>query len=251
MIAQTAYKPCDVVPHASATTTEVASASCKRPAYYLLSCVGAIFGLVVAADILLRRFRLLPRSDPGDSLSLVGVRRPTVKLHFPMSFEDDDFIGRCPEFWICKGGAKICRHPPMSHSCNHPGIGAVDGKLYLSLGDDMSTGSATSLAFLLPTNVDMIEFKRSGGAGPGSGFYVRLLNDDSLICIAEDSLDSNLFVDDKCLGLNKYAGQAVYIIVKDTSKSIWGKVLVDNIRLKDISGKDISNAVGIPSPLRI
>jgi len=139
----------------------------------------------------------------------------------------------------------------MSHSCNHPGLGAVDGKMYLSLGDDMSIGSATSLAFLLPPNIDRIEFKRSGGAGPGSGFYVRLLNDDRLICIAEDSLDSNQFVDDKCLGLDKYAGQAVYINVKDTSKTIWGKVLVDDIRLKDLSGRDINKTVGIPSPLRI
>lgn len=246
------YEPCEMVLPASATPPEASRAACsKRPPYYLFSCVGAIFGLAVTAAILLRRSRFSPGSHPGDSLALMGVSSREVQLQFPMSFEDMGHIGRCPEFWICKGGAKICRHPPMSHSCNHPGLGAVDGKMYLSLGDDMSTGSATSLAFLLPPNVDRIEFKRSGGAGPGSGFYVRLLNDDSLICIAEDSLDSNIFVDDKCLGLDKYAGQAVYINVKDTSKSIWGKVLVDDIRLKDLQGRDINNTVGIPSPLRI
>eukprot|EP00420_Gonyaulax_spinifera_P026103 CAMPEP_0197894458 /NCGR_PEP_ID=MMETSP1439-20131203/35612_1 /TAXON_ID=66791 /ORGANISM="Gonyaulax spinifera, Strain CCMP409" /LENGTH=258 /DNA_ID=CAMNT_0043514815 /DNA_START=95 /DNA_END=871 /DNA_ORIENTATION=+ len=172
----------------------------------------------------------------------------TFTLNFPISFEGP-YVGRCPSGWICKGDAKVCRHPPLSPKCNHPGLSGVDGRQYLSLGNDLEKGSALSTAFFLPKEIDRIEFKRSGGANGGSGFYLYLLRDDKVICQSEDEINTNVFLTDSCMALAAYAGEAVYIRLKDNASTSWGKVLIDDIRLKDKFGKDIHQAVGIPSPL--
>lgn len=171
-------------------------------------------------------------------------------LTFPMSFEGP-YLGSCPYNWICTGEAKVCRHPPLSVVCVHPGLSGVDGRQYLSLGGDKDLGSATSMAFYLPPHTEKVDFKRSGGAGRGSGFYLHLLRDDSVICSSEDSVDTNAFSTDSCMGVGAFANQAVYINLRDRHNTSWGKVLIDDIRLKDKSGADIETAVAIPSPMNL
>lgn len=219
-----------------------------------LCFLGCLIILVVGLFCRMQQHSRAPkwlRKTPSEMLDAERVWGGKLVLKFPMSFEDHGYLARCPVSWTCQGDAKVCRNPPLSQRCNHPGLSGLDGNQYLSLGDDLSTGSATSIAFFLPHNIDRIDLKRSGGADSGSGFYLHLLKDNSVICSSEDSLDTNIFVDDSCMGLNAYAGQTVYINVTDSQKTIWGKVLIDDIRLIDNLGNYINETVGVLSPLRL
>mmetsp|Transcript_67145 Transcript_67145/g.190427 ORF Transcript_67145/g.190427 Transcript_67145/m.190427 type:complete len:114 (+) Transcript_67145:111-452(+) len=109
-------------------------------------------------------------------------------------------------------------------------------------------GSATSIAFYLPFEINKITFKRSGGANAGSGFYLHLNRNSSVICSSENSVNTNAFSTDSCMNIARYAGEAVYISLVDLHRSLWGKVLIDDIRLKDRAGADIRHATAIPSP---
>jgi len=179
-------------------------------------------------------------SNPG---SLRLNARFEDKLHFPMSFEADA-PGKCPAGWFCTGKAvNICdedkEKQPTNAACDHPGLAGQDGERYLSVGDDISSGEAYSAVFVLPDEISSIHFRRSGGADVESGFYVRLYHSGEVACASEDGQDTNVFFNCSCDGLANYTGQAVFISIRDRQSSSWGKVLVDDIRLKSVSGEEI------------
>jgi hypothetical protein len=168
-----------------------------------------------------------------------------LQFRFPLSFEDAQ-VGHCPTGWHCSGSAspKVCRVGVggVDGSCEHPGIHGVDGMQYFTVGNDFNTGSAISAPFVLPAGVDKIVFLRSGGADDGSGFYLRRHDNGQVLCSAENGQDTNGFFEGHCEGLVGYTGEGVYMEIRDTQSSGWGKVMVDDIRLLDSSGKDISAA---------
>jgi len=172
-----------------------------------------------------------------------------VLLRFPMSFEETA-PGACPSGWVCSGEARVCSHPPLTRKCLHPGISGVEGSRYLAVGDDFTEANVTSAAFYLPWDASRLEFRQCGGANAGSGFYVHLHSNRQLICSSEDGLDSNAFSISSCVGLAAHAGQAVYISLRDMQRSTWGKVLVDDIRLKSTAGEDIASVEKVP-PLKV
>jgi len=160
-------------------------------------------------------------------------------MGFPLSFEADS-EGACPQGWTCKAIATVCSFPMTSGgACTHPGLVGVVGSKYLTIGDDLGTGSATSPVFILPRGIDKIQFMRSGGADEGSGLYLHHSGDGRVLCTAEDGRDTNKLHRDWCLGLSGLDGEAVYITIKDTARSMWGKVLIDDIRLKDAADQDL------------
>jgi len=124
-----------------------------------------------------------------------------------------------------------------THPCRpYPGIKGHDGKHFLDVGNDWGTATATSPNFKLPNKTDRLCFKRSGGAGPGSGLYLVRQSDGRRLCEAENGEDSNTFAMQCCTDLAKYVGEEVIIRIVDAQSSGWGKVLVDDIRLLDTSG---------------
>jgi hypothetical protein len=112
----------------------------------------------------------------------------------------------------------------------------------LTVGDDFGKGTATSVVFTLPPGIDHISFKRSGGADGNSGFYLRRSSDGHVLCSSEQGRDTNVFFDDSCDGLRGFGGVNVFIEIKDSQSSAWGKVLVDDIRLR-------SEEAGASSPV--
>jgi len=171
-------------------------------------------------------------------------------LHFPMSFEADA-PGECPAGWLCIGKAiNVCDQDedkqPANAACDHPGLAGQDGQRYLSVGDDVGTGEAASAVFLLPDTISSMQFRRSGGADNESGFYVKLYRSGEVACASEDGKDTNTFFNCSCDGLANYSGQAVFISIRDQQSSSWGKVLVDDIHLKSVSGEDILTAEQVP-----
>mmetsp|Transcript_90673 Transcript_90673/g.180312 ORF Transcript_90673/g.180312 Transcript_90673/m.180312 type:complete len:972 (+) Transcript_90673:67-2982(+) len=158
---------------------------------------------------------------------------------FPISFEGP--VGSCPARWTCTGAeTQICALGSRTSVCNHPGIDNVEGTHYFNVGNDMGTGTATSSTFVLPENIYSVFFRRSGGADEGSGVYILRHSDDEVICAAEEGRNSNVMVEQWCNAVKKYAGQSVYIVIKDSQSSEWGKVIVDNFRLLDKSGNDLN-----------
>jgi len=180
-------------------------------------------------------------NQPGEQLVHEDLCKAGSKegLVFPMSFEGP--VGSCPASWTCTGKeTQICALGSKTPVCNHPGIGNVEGTHYFNVGNDMGTGSATSATFVLPETIYSVFFRRSGGADEGSGVYILRQSDDEVICAAEEGQNSNVMVEQWCNKVGKYAGQSVYIIIKDSQSSGWGKVIVDNIRLLDKSGNDLN-----------
>jgi hypothetical protein len=110
------------------------------------------------------------------------------------------------------------------------------------VGDDFGKGKATSVVFTLPPGIDHISFKRSGGADGNSGFYLRRSSDGHVLCSSEAGRDTNIFFEDSCDGLRGFGGVNVYIEIKDSQSSAWGKVLIDDIRL-------IEDDAGVGSPV--
>lgn len=171
-------------------------------------------------------------------------------LHFPLSFEADA-PGECPAGWVCQGKAiNVCDQDedkqPANAACDHPGLAGQDGDRYLSVGDDIGTGEALSAVFLLPEGISSIQFRRSGGADNESGFYVKLYRSGEVACASEDGQDTNDFFNCSCDGLGNYTGHAVFISIRDRQSTSWGKVLVDDIHLKSVSGEDILFAERVP-----
>jgi len=161
-----------------------------------------------------------------------------AKIRFPISFEEGS-LGSCPSGWSCLGGAKICDYPRTTVQCWYPGLKGVRGSKYLSLGDDNATGIITSPVFILPDGIDSMRFRRSGGAGHGSGLYLRRRIDSSLLCSSEAPVNTNAMFEVSCPGLARHAGEAAYIQIKDSARGSWAKVLVDDIHLVSKSGESL------------
>jgi len=172
---------------------------------------------------------------------LIGEDAAGERLNFPTSFEHAQG-GYCPPGWMCSSEAKICHYPHHTQTCNHPGLLNQDGTKYFRIANDFEAGWATSAVFHLPTLISRMEFKRAGGADAGSGLYVHLLSNDQVICTAEDGTDTNEFFTQVCNELSAYAGQPVYICLVDKQRSSWGKVLIDDIRLKNQFGDELNHA---------
>jgi len=170
---------------------------------------------------------------------------PPTTVRFPMTFEDD-VPGSCPFQWQCSGEALVCNDPPKSLPCNHPGLTGVHGSHYLTVGNDFGKGDATSSSFYLPQGAAKIELMRSGGADAGSGLFLVRQRNGQVICAAEGGDNTNGLFMNSCEVDAGYDGEVVYISLRDRQRSSWGKVLVDNIRLKHTSGADIAEARWAP-----
>jgi len=176
-------------------------------------------------------------SNAGDAhITDLEVTVPP-RVQFPLSFEGTA-AGSCPWGWTCMGGAALCGPGSSSLAC--PPMTGAGTSTYLSAGGDLGTGVAASPVFLLPQGIHRISFRRSGGAGRGSGLFLHRRSDGLLLCSAESTSDTDAFFEDSCNGLAGYDGEAAYISVKDAQRSAWGKVLVDDVRLLDVSGQDLA-----------
>jgi len=166
---------------------------------------------------------------------------PRIKLKFPIDFEGP-FSGTCPYGFTCSGYSRVCEHPPLQHSCNHPGIDQVQGNKYLLVGNDEDSATATSVPFYLPSNVKKIRWLRSGGSDAPSGVSVRLVGSGEALCTLQGGKDTNVFFEEVCDGLADYASQPVYICVVNTHVGIWSKVLVDDFRMEDQWGDSLDHS---------
>jgi len=168
----------------------------------------------------------------------IRVTEP-AKINFPLSFEGA--VGTaCPKDWTCTGEAQVCDIWMNSPACSNSGLFGAEGSKYLSVGSDQGTGTATSPVFLLPQYIDRIAFRRGGGAGAGSGVYLRRRNDSHALCFSENDTDTDALFEDGCGHLAGHSGEAVYLEVRDAQRSSWGRVLVDAFRLLDASGANLS-----------
>jgi len=166
----------------------------------------------------------------------LAAHAPT-RLAFPNDFEG--ISGRCPKGFDCGGHARVCENPPRQHTCNHPGVGKLSGKQYLTVGNDFGTAHAQSRVFYMPTEINTIDLLYAGGAHLESGFYVHLFEDDRVICHISSGDETNVFKRYQCNNLIEYQKKPVYICVMDNQKSHWGKVLIDDIHFKDQFGVDL------------
>jgi hypothetical protein len=149
---------------------------------------------------------------------------------------EDDVVGDCPEGWTCQGDGMVLEEGHMI--CN-PGDGSqtghgMGGSNYLKAGCDVSIGRVESQSFVLPDDIDSVEFLRAGGADVG-GLYVERVNGVRL-CAAEASANTDSFIVDTCPGLGPYAGREVKIVVTDEVSEGWGKTYVDDIKLVAVGG---------------
>jgi len=172
-------------------------------------------------------------------LAISSASSRDVELDFPVSFENM-MEGKCPTGWTCSGPAAVCFPGSSSGPCRpYPGIKGHDGKQFLDVGNDFGTATALSPMFKLPGDIDRICFRRCGGADEGSGLYLNLVSNGEQICIAENGQDVDVFSVQCCPDLAQHAGKEVVIHIRDAQSSGWGKVLIDDIRLLDSSGRDI------------
>ena len=151
---------------------------------------------------------------------------PPVSLNF--DFEDGS-TGFCPDNWICTGSAVIAATPGCVAASNKSGL------QYLEAGCDSTLGTAKSQNFVLPFGIDHVRALRAGGAdaSTGSGWFVKKVSDDSILCSAQNGTNTDTFFNDDCTDLVSDAGTSVYIYVIDNVNSGWGKTYLDNIRLMD------------------
>jgi len=169
-----------------------------------------------------------------------GPQKGKGDLSFPLTFEGN--FGVCPPGFTCYGQAKICVHPALSQPCFHPGIENLQGKQYFDVGHDFITAHAISQVFYLPSDISNIELLYSGGASMKSGFFLHLLTDGKIICHIANGEHTNAFMQERCVGLQKHRGEAVFICIVDAQQTHWGKVLIDNVRLLDQFGEDLQPA---------
>jgi len=216
--------------------------------------VAATVGSVIAGTLF-----LCTRAWPGQQQAVDHTNLPSVmvkaeakptttkdpnrwaQIKFPISFEGP-YSGACPYGFNCTGYSRVCEHPPLQHSCNHPGIGNVDGKKYLLVGNDEDSATATSVPFYLPSKIQSISWLRSGGSDAPSGVSVRLVGSGKVICQLHGGDDTNVFFEEVCDSLADYESKPVYICIVNTHTGIWSKVLIDNIHLKDQWGESLDHA---------
>jgi len=246
------------------------SATCGRLTRLQLVMVAAAAGsAVVGTLVLLTKAR--PRHQQAvDETSVPAImlkaeaEAPTstkdpnrwVTLKFPISFEGP-YSGTCPYGFTCNGYSRVCEHPPLQHTCNHPGMAKVDGKKYLLVGNDEDAASARTVPFYMPTDVQSIRWLRSGGSDAPSGVSVHLVSNGKAICTRHNGgADTNVFFEESCDNLSEYESEPVYICIINTHTGIWSKVLVDDIQIRDQWGKslnhaghvDMSPTSGLPCP---
>lgn len=168
-----------------------------------------------------------------------------------LDFENGS-VSSCPTGWTCTGDAVIAS---ASDGQGCAISGNINGNQYLKAGCDATIGTAQSQNFTLPSGIDHIRALRAGGADPssGSGWFVKRVSDNSILCSAQNGTDSDSFFTDDCTGLSGYAGISVYIYVIDNQNSGWGKTYLDNIRLMDFGNNSLSPSSGssIPSIFQI
>jgi len=114
-----------------------------------------------------------------------------------------------------------------------------EGPSYFSIGDDTDEGTMTSIPLELPAGISRVKFLRAGGADAGSGLYVKSLSGD-VLCAAETGTDTDTFFYDSCDGLDSFAGDSVQLYLVDTQNSSWGAVFIDDIKLVDENGVELS-----------
>lgn len=145
-----------------------------------------------------------------------------------LDFEEGS-LGSCPYNWTCTSDAMLASIYDGA-GCSVSG-GDYSGLQYAKAGCDSTVGSLTSTSFVLPDNIVSVSFLRAGGADAGSGFYLKKVLDDSVLCSSENGADTDTFFVDSCGGLVGQDGVEVYIFIRDNQNSGWGKVYVDNIQL--------------------
>ena len=120
-----------------------------------------------------------------------------------------------------------------------------DGVGYLNIGGDRDRGSAVSEPFVLPKGANGVGFLRCGGANAPSGVSVKNADTAEVLCTSTIGTNTNNFFAAVCsFGGDSMAGQTVQIEIQDVQRSGWGKVFVDNFRIRLSSG----DVVPIPAP---
>jgi len=208
----------------------------QRPLLKIVVCL-AVIGTIACVGVSLLQRPSVPNKKAKEAIWVPKITEMTPLVIFPMSFEGP-YGGECPAQWTCVGQARVCRDPPMTPFCTHPGLAKLEGAQYMTVGNDLELGNATSPIFYLPPQAERIDFRRSGGADEGSGFFVHLARNDEVICNVVGGMDTNEFFKQSC-AVAGYAGEAVYIALRDLQSSPWGKVLVDDIRLIGPQGANI------------
>lgn len=163
---------------------------------------------------------------------------------FDWSFESDE-VGSCPSGWRCIGAAHIVEIPTSRNP---------HGSRVFEVGMDSTTGTAISNPILLPSGVDRVAFRRSGGADPatvytsGSGLYVRSESSNAVLCSGEDGTDTDTMFEGSCSGLASYPNQWVHIYLVDADAGTWGKVHIDDIRFQDVHGAPVCQSTTTLAP---
>jgi len=146
---------------------------------------------------------------------------------------EDDTLGTCPEYWICDDvsityifGKNRWKITP-------------DGEKLFNIGKDSQIGKAVSYTFVLPDEIDHIQYLHAGGADSGSGFWVKRLRDRASLCHSMDGTNTDTLFEVSCDGLAAYAGETVYFQAEDNQDSDWGKVMIDYIRLQDVNNNNL------------
>eukprot|EP00418_Pyrodinium_bahamense_P075575 CAMPEP_0179049422 /NCGR_PEP_ID=MMETSP0796-20121207/20204_1 /TAXON_ID=73915 /ORGANISM="Pyrodinium bahamense, Strain pbaha01" /LENGTH=258 /DNA_ID=CAMNT_0020745897 /DNA_START=84 /DNA_END=860 /DNA_ORIENTATION=+ len=205
---------------------------CSACAIALVAC--AVFGTQLRTG----------RSRQSEAMRQdVLLRDEKSVIRFPLTFEGVKG-GACPPHFSCsKKTSGVCYYPPLTIACTHPWLKGLQGSRYFRIANDKETGVVTSDVFYLPSGIDRLEYLTAGGSDVGSGLYVHLVSDSSVICKSEYGEDSNVFTLQRCAGLTLYAGQMVFMCLADLQRGVWAKLMVDDIRLKDQFGNDIGEAV--------
>ena len=113
------------------------------------------------------------------------------------------------------------------------------------IAQDGHQGKAVSDSLTLPANIDHVQYLHGGGAGDGtSGFWVKRVSDDSILCFSQNGQDSDTLFEQQCTGLSSYDGTVVYFEAACTQVGGWSKIMIDNIRLQDSSNNDLDYCFG-------
>jgi len=159
-------------------------------------------------------------------------------LHFPLSFEDDT-AGVCPAQWACVGHVQTCTLG--LRDCDAPTLSSGLGAQYLSVGGNKSMSVATSMSFRLALGAHSATFKHSGHIkAPRVSFAVRRQHDGHVLCTTTLNSSTAHFKEASCEGLAAHAREVVYIQLQAMRQDGGsGRVLFDDIRIKDGAGQTI------------
>jgi hypothetical protein len=135
---------------------------------------------------------------------------------------ESSLVNECPLGWTCSGA---CTTRLGNSNLEQQGAN------YFFCGYNAETGTMVSDAFNLPEAVSDVRILRCGGANSPSGFRVRRVSDDEVLCAAQTGTNTDIMFEDTCALDLDQSGERVYLEITDQSTGGWGKTWVDNIRV--------------------